>query len=134
MGYRQFGEDDRLQIALLQAQGASVRQIAAALDRAPSTVARELKRNRSPAGKCLPGYAQQAAHARRWRGARQERHPGLRERVMTGFEWGWRMWLVVGAPGPAAPLDSPAPVSGYGAGFAGAGSGYRHVPVRPCGS
>lgn len=89
MGYRQLGEDDRLQIALLQAQGASVRQIAAALDRAPSTVARELKRNRSPAGKYLPGYAQQAAHARRWRGARLERHPELRERVMTGFARRW---------------------------------------------
>ena len=89
MGYRQLGEDERLQIALLQAQGASVRQIAAALDRAPSTVARELKRNRSPAGKYLPGYAQQAAHARRWCGPRIERDSVLREQVMTGFARRW---------------------------------------------
>lgn len=85
-----------MQLALLQAQGASVRQIAAALDRAPSTVARELKRNRSPAGKYLPGYAQQAAHARRWRGARLERHAGLRERVMTGFARRWSPQQIAG--------------------------------------
>ena len=89
MEYRQLGEDERVQLALLQAQGLSQRQIAAALDRAPSTVARELRRNRSPAGKYLPGYAQQAAHARRWRGARLERNPGLRQRVMAGFALRW---------------------------------------------
>ena len=52
-------------------------------------MARELKRNRSPAGKYLPGYAQQAAHARRWRGARLDRHPDLRQQVMAGFALRW---------------------------------------------
>ena len=43
--YGQVTIEERCAIAGLQAAGRSVRQIAAALDRAPSTVARELKRN-----------------------------------------------------------------------------------------
>ena len=39
--------EERCEIARLQASGYSVRQIAAGLDRSPSTVARELKRNDS---------------------------------------------------------------------------------------
>ena len=50
MAYTQLNIIDRHRIADLQAQGASLRQIAAVLDRASSTVARELKRNRLPAG------------------------------------------------------------------------------------
>ena len=44
--YDQLTLDDRCEIARLFANGNSVRQIAAALDRSPSTVSRELKRNR----------------------------------------------------------------------------------------
>lgn len=43
--YEQFSVEEREEIARLQAQGASIRQIAAALDRSPSSVSRELKRN-----------------------------------------------------------------------------------------
>ena len=43
--YRSLSLEDRCEIARLQANGRSIRQIAAALDRAPSTIARELKRN-----------------------------------------------------------------------------------------
>ncbi len=43
--YQQLSLEDRCAIARLQAEGRSLRQIAAALDRAPSTVSRELKRN-----------------------------------------------------------------------------------------
>ena len=80
---------ERFRIAHLQAAGASQRQIAAALDRAPSTVARELTRNGTPAGRYAPDYAQQAAHSRRWRGARLERDAALRERVLAGFARRW---------------------------------------------
>ena len=45
--YTQISIEERCEIARLRATGASVRQIAASLDRAPSTVARELKRNAS---------------------------------------------------------------------------------------
>ncbi|WP_210253978.1 helix-turn-helix domain-containing protein, partial [Bradyrhizobium pachyrhizi] len=39
--YKQLSLDDRCEIACLSANGSSVRQIAAALDRSPSTVSRE---------------------------------------------------------------------------------------------
>lgn len=41
--YEQLSLEDRCEIARLQADGCSVRQIAAALDRPPSTISRELK-------------------------------------------------------------------------------------------
>ena len=43
--YTQLDIEDRCELARLHAQGRSLRQIAAALDRAPATIARELKRN-----------------------------------------------------------------------------------------
>jgi len=43
--YKQFTLEDRCEIARLRGEGRSIRQIAAALDRQPSSVARELKRN-----------------------------------------------------------------------------------------
>ena len=89
MGYTQLSINDRHRIADLHAQGASLRQIAAALDRASSTVARELTRNRLPAGTYDAAYAQDVAWSRRWRGARLERDPALRERVLMGFRLGW---------------------------------------------
>ena len=48
-----------------------------------------LKRNGTPAGRYAPDYAQQAAHSRRWRGARLERDAALRERVLAGFARRW---------------------------------------------
>ncbi len=57
--------EERCEIARLQAEGRSVRQIAAGLDRSPSTVVRELTRNGSGTGGYNPVYADQQAHARR---------------------------------------------------------------------
>lgn len=48
--YRQLSLEDRCEIARLSANGSSVQQIAAALDRPPSAISRELKRNRAQAG------------------------------------------------------------------------------------
>ena len=42
--YSQISIEERCEVARLQAAGTSIRQIAASLDRAPSTIARELKR------------------------------------------------------------------------------------------
>src|SRR5579883_2778415 len=61
-GYRQLSLEERCEIARLQADGASLRQIAAALDRSPSTISRELQRNRSKAG-YKPAYAHQQSAA-----------------------------------------------------------------------
>ena len=45
--YTQISMEERCEIPRLCAQGSSVRQIAAGVDRPPSTLARELKRNGS---------------------------------------------------------------------------------------
>ena len=88
--------EERCEMARLQATGQSIRQIAATLDRAPSTVTRELKRNRAPAGAYQPVYADQQARARRWRGSRLERDAPLRTQVLAGLHQGWSPEQVAG--------------------------------------
>ncbi len=61
--YRHVTIEERCEMARLLAQGQSVRQIAASLDRSPSTVAREVKRNGSRTQGYHPVYANQQAHA-----------------------------------------------------------------------
>ena len=67
--YQHLTIEERCELARLRAAGHSVRQIAAGLDRSPSTVARELRRNGSKTQGYRPSYAQQQASARRWRGS-----------------------------------------------------------------
>ena len=86
--YSHLTIEERCHMALLQTQGRSVRQIAATLDRSPSTIARELKRNASRRQPCQPAYAQQQAQARRWRGSKLERDPALRQEVMARLQEG----------------------------------------------
>ena len=88
--------EERCEIARLQAEGRSIRQIAAGLDRSPSTVARELKRNGSRTGGYKPSYADQQARARRWHGSRMERDDTLRERVLSHLAQGWSPEQVAG--------------------------------------
>ena len=57
--YKQLSLEERCDIARLQAEGRSVRQMAAALDRPPSTISRELKRNSGRGVGYKPSYAQQ---------------------------------------------------------------------------
>jgi IS30 family transposase len=85
--YKQLSLDDRCTIATLQAEGRSIRQIAAAVDRAPSTITREISRNTSTKA-YQPGYAQQQAKARRWTGSRLERQAALRATVLSGLAHG----------------------------------------------
>ncbi|WP_448628742.1 IS30 family transposase [Geodermatophilus sp. URMC 64] len=56
---------EREQIADLHRAGRSIRQIAAELGRAPSTISREIRRNRDPCGRYLPHAAHRAAAGRR---------------------------------------------------------------------
>ena len=63
---------------------------------APSTVTRELTRNRAPAGAYQPVYADQQARARRWRGTRLERDEPLRTQVLAGLHQGWSPEQVAG--------------------------------------
>ena len=85
--YHHFRLEERIIIANLQAQGQSIRQIAAALDRAPSSISRELKRNRG-AHSYNPAFADQQDKARRWTGSKLERNDALREAVLERLSCG----------------------------------------------
>jgi transposase, IS30 family len=88
-GYRQFSLEERIELARLRGEVGSIRQIAAALDRAPSSVARELKRNSGAQVGYKPVYAHEQTRARRWSGSRLERDTALRERVLGQLAAGW---------------------------------------------
>lgn len=94
--YEQLSLEDRCEIARLCANGSSIRQIAAALDRPPSTISRELKRNGGAQVGYKPGYAQQQARARRWKGSRLERDEDLRSAVMERLASGWSAEQIAG--------------------------------------
>jgi IS30 family transposase len=103
--YAQIGLEERCEIARLCASGRSIRQIATALDRAPSTIAREVKRNRSQPSGYLPVYASEQSRARRWTGSKLDRHPELRESVIVGLATGLSPELVAGRDWPWRPVE-----------------------------
>jgi transposase, IS30 family len=87
--YQHFSLDERCEVARLQAEGHSIRQIAAALDRAPSSVARELKRNTiSQNNGYKPAQAMDQARARRWKGSKLDRQQSLRQTVLKSLGHG----------------------------------------------
>ena len=94
--YEQLSLDDRCEIARLSANGSSIRQIAAALDRPPSTISRELKRNSGAQVGYKPRYAQQQTQARRWKGSRLERDESLRAAVIERLASGWSPEQIAG--------------------------------------
>jgi transposase, IS30 family len=93
--YRHFSIEERCEIARRRQTGESIRQIAAALDRSPSSVARELERN-SGSTDYKPTYAGEQAHARRWRGSRLLRQPELQELVLKLLKRGLSPEAVAG--------------------------------------
>jgi IS30 family transposase len=93
--YRHFSIEERCEIARRSDAGQSLRQIAAALDRSASSIARELKRNTGAAG-YRPTYAGEQAHARRWRGNRLLREPELQGRVLKLLKRGLSPEAVAG--------------------------------------
>jgi IS30 family transposase len=97
--YDQLSLEERCEIARLRGEGSSIRQIAAALDRPPSTVSRELKRNAGSgprAGPYQPAYAQAQTAARRWSGSRLDRDEALRGQVLEALGKGWSPEQVAG--------------------------------------
>ena len=94
--YEQLSVEDRCKIAGLSATSQSIRQIAAALDRSPSTVARELRRNHGTQVGYRPDYAEQQARSRRWRGSRLVRKPDLQALVLDRLAQGWSPAQVAG--------------------------------------
>src|ERR1700730_16579002 len=94
--YDQLSLDDRCEIARLQGNGCSVRQIAAALDRSPSTISRELNRNRGAQAGYRSGYAHQQTRARRWTGSRRHREESSRAAVIERLASGWSPEQIAG--------------------------------------
>src|SRR5262245_66496888 len=94
--YEHLSLEERCQIARLHEDGQSVRQIAAALDRPPSTISRELKRNGGVQVGYKPSYAQLQAKARRWKGSRLERDESLRAAVIERLASGWSPEQIAG--------------------------------------
>lgn len=94
--YAQIDLEERCEIARLLATGSSLRQVAAALDRAPSTIVREVKRNLSRQSGYRPGYAQEQCRARRWTGSRLERNHTLCRTVLSRLAHGWSPEQVAG--------------------------------------
>src|SRR5215472_8421865 len=94
--YAHLDLEDRCAIARLHQQGCSIRQIAAALDRSPSSISRELKRNSGTQLGYKPAYADQKAKAGRWTGSKLERDHELREIVLQGLARRWSPEQVAG--------------------------------------
>lgn len=86
--YDQLSLEERYTIANLYKQGASIRQIAAALARSASTISREIKRNITKTKGYQPSYAQQQTAGRRWHGSKLERQPTLRSSILECLTMG----------------------------------------------
>ena len=72
-GYTHLNSEERDQICALRSAGSSIRSIARALGRSPSTISRELNRNRQESGAYRARYADGSYLYRRQR-------PGLLEK------------------------------------------------------
>jgi IS30 family transposase len=94
--YDQLSLEDRCEIARLRQAGRSIRQIAASLDRSPSTIAREVKRNAGRKVGYKPAYADEQAASRRWKGSKLERNPALRQTVLAQLAHGWSPEQIAG--------------------------------------
>lgn len=94
--YKQFTLEERCEIARRRQAGETLRTIAAALGRSPSSVSRELKRNGAAGGAYRPVWAGELAGARRWRGSRMERDPILQGQVLDRLARGWSPEQVAG--------------------------------------
>jgi IS30 family transposase len=94
--YEQLSLEERCTIARLHEDGQSIRQIAASVDRAASTILRELKRNTGRQVGYKPVHADEQAWARRWRGSRMERQPDLQRTVLDRLAMGWSPEQIAG--------------------------------------
>ena len=94
--YEQLSLEERCTVSRLSQAGKTIRQIAATMDRAPSTITRELKRNRGSQLGYQPAYADKQAKSRRWKGSRLLRDPELQKKVLTRLKQGWSPAQVAG--------------------------------------
>ena len=94
--YEQLSLKERYEISGLRQAGKTIRQIAAVMDRTPSTIARELKRNSGNQVGYVPEYAHHQARSRHWRGSRLLRDSHLQNQVLTRLAQGWSPTQVAG--------------------------------------
>jgi IS30 family transposase len=66
------------------------------MDRAPSSIGRELVRNSGSQLGYQPAYAEQQANSRRWKGSRLLRDAELQDKVLTRLKQGWSPAQVAG--------------------------------------
>lgn len=100
--YTQLTSEERYALSAFRKQGYSVRGIARALERAPSTISREIRRNRRKDGGYRPFTADERARGRRSRSRRNRRFQGADwDLVVAGLEEKWspeqiagRLWLL----------------------------------------
>lgn len=98
--YKHLNKEERDLLAVLVSQGQSLRSIAQQLKRAPSTILREIKRNRPTRGRQLyfPHKAQERALWRHHHGHRRKRLKtlALRMEVMRFLMRGWSPEIISG--------------------------------------
>ncbi len=98
--YEHLKVEERDILAVLKSQGYSLREIAKVLDRSPSTLCRELKRNAPPVytGYYLPHKAQQRADRRNHESHRRKRLKTdfIRHYVEAHIAIGWSPELIAG--------------------------------------
>jgi IS30 family transposase len=70
--YHQLTSGERYELSALRKQGLSQREIARAMDRAPSTISREVRRNSKPDGGYRPDVAGEKTRGRRSRSRRNQ--------------------------------------------------------------
>lgn len=87
--YKQLSLEERYRISFLQESGYSLQKIATILDRSPSTISREIKRNKTKTKGYDSSYAQIQTASRRWKGSKLERDPKLRAAVLDRLAMGW---------------------------------------------
>ena len=83
--YSHIELNERCEIYHLYENGQSLRQIAAQMRRSPSTISRELRRNRLTVAGYKPGTADRMAMTRKRRGSKIERLNPLRTYVLDGL-------------------------------------------------
>lgn len=94
--YSQLSLEERCSIAQWLGAGWSKQKIAAALDREPSTICREVNRNGGKKVGYKPSYAHEQAQARRWHGSRLARQPQLQKHVLGRLAMGWSPAQIAG--------------------------------------
>ena len=95
-GYSHLTADERDRLAGLLAEGLSVRAIARALGRSPSTISREIRRNALESGAYRPHLADGAYMLRRQRRARLETDAKLAAYVTDRLTEGWTPEQIAG--------------------------------------